>query len=201
LKDKVDMRFSDMTSRCRFLLAIVLLIPASSDAAAFAAPPDGGKSPPLWARPSFQRIVGGTPTIKQSPAVGCGPLEQKKFTVTRHKAPPVLEPAPSRATVYFITYTIGGQRKIGANGEWVAAGNNRTYGAFQVDPGIVRLCASYSSTDQTSVGYLAMLTAEAGKTYYLVDRSVGGWAQLDEDAWIRELERCKCSFVTSRVRR
>ena len=121
-------------------------------------------------------IVGRpSPAFGQDELFGCPQGDQDvEFKRVKAKAlHPKGLPSEGKAVVYFIARKPGtaivGRHSFALNGTLLARAPHNTYSRFEVDPGLLRLCywAMHSR------GKLTMyLTAEAGKSYYLL-----GWWQ------------------------
>jgi hypothetical protein len=73
---------------------------------------------------------------------------------------------------------------IGINGRWVGAVELGTYGLFELEQGLAKVCLKMPGMDAQSL----YLTVEAGKTYYLALR---GGGLVGREQGEKELRQCK----------
>jgi hypothetical protein len=110
--------------------------------------------------------------IASAPAAksACGP-ENVKFKVDLDQSqPPMLNSTSGKAVIYIVQYFPAVQSlihyttRIGVDGAWVGANQNRSYISFMVDPGVHHLCISGQSRANSIA--LHRIEAKAGETYY-----------------------------------
>ena len=121
---------------------------------------------------------------------GCGPLDAKHKTTTHADKRPTPSPAPGKALIYIIrsgSMRAFFQVKLAANGRWIDVLPRGNYYAFaEIEPGVVRLCADVGANSEPRPDGFAVLTAEAGKSYYFDAKFSGGFrpgvalAEVDE---------------------
>jgi hypothetical protein len=104
----------------------------------------------------------------------CGPFEVRFDTETSTAQPPA-QPEPGKALIFVAEDfnkapgELGNPTiRIGLDGAWKGATRASSYLFFAVDPGEHHLCASWQSHLKrlSKLASFAILTADAGKTYY-----------------------------------
>ena len=135
---------------------------------------------------------GEAQAVRMTPDLGCGPEQEKKFTITEHKDRPLVGPPAGRAVLHVINPQAGTQR-FGVNGKWVTALKRNTYSTVLVDPGVMRICLAAERQGSTTLANgISLLTTDPGKSYYLIAA-----IQYSETDWKGYLERHKTKFVTA----
>jgi hypothetical protein len=109
----------------------------------------------------------------------CGWLEAKHRTIVHETKGQPATPSPGKALIYFMrSRSMRGvltHARLAANERWIGVlPRGDYYAAAEVEPGIVGLCATWSTAPPRPDG-LVTLTAEAGKRYYFEARLVGGF--------------------------
>jgi hypothetical protein len=123
-------------------------------------------------------FLGALPVLAQDEAAaartaaGCGPSEQMFDVKTTDLKHPVGQPEAGKALVYFfVDFVNAPTMRVGVDGNWVGANDDKSYFFFQVAPGEHNVCTEWQSgtfkKSSERVGEAMHLTAEAGKTYYL----------------------------------
>jgi hypothetical protein len=101
----------------------------------------------------------------QEQDLGCGPKGEKLKLIKQKGVHPTPSPSPGKALVYVMRGLshplMDSKHKVAVNGKWVGMTVRRTYFYFEADPGLLRLCEDQRQTP-------LFLTAEAGKTYYVI---------------------------------
>lgn len=135
------------------------------------------------------------PRALQQDLSACGPMDEK-LAIVRHKPElPLPQPSADKAMIYVYCtghFRCGGygvQSRIGLNGRWVAAISKNTYARIEVDPGILRFCQKPYGA-RPSAGNFLFVTAEAGKTYYLLAAS-GHLDEVSEQEASAQLKKCR----------
>jgi hypothetical protein len=115
-------------------------------------------------------------------APGCGPAAVKFDVKSEESAPPVPNPGPDKALVFFLQDDArydGLTRpttRFGIDGVWVGATHGNSYFYVSVDPGERHLCANWQSHFDAAADdretAAAHFTAEAGKTYYFAAQDI-----------------------------
>ena len=105
-------------------------------------------------------------------AAGCGPSAGMFNVQTTDAKHPVSQPEQGKALVYFFTdFVTAPTMRVGVDGTWVGANDNKSYFFFQVPGGDHNFCTEWQSgafkKSSERVGEAVHLMAEAGKTYYL----------------------------------
>ena len=137
---------------------------------------------PFSARATAQAAA---PTL----AAGCG-ADQIHFHVKRDKHAQPVQPEPGKALVYFIendddfNMVPMPTTRVGIDGQWLGATQDKAYVAFLVDPGPHHLCASWQSAGDNGsalitgayIGYPSkakaiVFTAQPGAVYYFLDKN------------------------------
>jgi hypothetical protein len=112
--------------------------------------------------------------IASAPAAkaACGP-ENVKFEVKLDQIQqPMLNSTNGKAVVYIvqdfpaIKLLTHFTTRVGVDGAWVGANQNRSYLGFTIDPGVHHLCISGQWRGPASIA-LHRIEAQAGETYYL----------------------------------
>jgi hypothetical protein len=105
-------------------------------------------------------------------AAGCG-LSATMFDVkTTDLKHPVGQPEPGKALVYFfVDFVTAPTMRVGVDGNWVGANDDKSYFFFQVEPGEHNVCTEWQSgafkKSSERIGEAMHLTTEVGKTYYI----------------------------------
>jgi hypothetical protein len=74
-------------------------------------------------------------------AAGCGPSAGMFNVQTTDAKHPVSQPEAGKALVYFFTdFVTAPTMRVGVDGSWVGANDNKSYFFFQVSPGEHNLC-------------------------------------------------------------
>lgn len=103
---------------------------------------------------------------------GCG-LSGDMFDVkTTDAHHPVGRPEDGKALVYFfVDFVSSPTMRVGVDGNWVGADQDKSYFFFQVAPGEHNICTEWQSgtfkKSSERIGEAMHLTAEAGRVYYL----------------------------------
>lgn len=149
--------------------------------------------PLLAVLPFTAHVTAQTPTAPASPATwtaaGCG-VDQIHYHVKRDKHAQPVQPEPGKAIVYFIendddfNMVPMPTTRVGIDGQWVGATEDKAYVAFLVDPGPHHLCASWQSAGDNGsalisgayIGYPSkavaiVFTAQPGGVYYFLDKN------------------------------
>jgi hypothetical protein len=105
-------------------------------------------------------------------AAGCGPSAEMFNVQTTDAKHPVSQPEAGKALVYFFTdFVTAPTMRVGVDGTWVGANDNKSYFFFQVSPGEHNVCTEWQSgtfkKSSEREGEAIHMTAEAGKTYYV----------------------------------
>jgi len=153
--------------------------------------------------PLLALCLGVTAHASQEPPspsdpLGCG-AGSPKYKITIHKDRAAAVPSGGKAVLYafwrgnrgafaiMMPGAIQTQRfLIGINGRWVGAVELGTYGLFELEQGLAKLCFKMSGRDAASL----YLTVEAGKTYYVALRG-GAVRPVGREQGDKEMRQCK----------
>ena len=128
----------------------------------------------LFASPCFTADAAG-----QEP-VQCGPEDEKNEIVKPKNKQTVPAPSPGKAMVVVMYKGIMGksyQVKLSVDGQWRAVLKKNQFSFFEIDPGVRRLCWG-GRVAKRDDNYL-LLTAQAGRTYYILGTFRDGITELD----------------------
>jgi hypothetical protein len=97
------------------------------------------------------------------------------FAERQVKAQPPAAPEPGKALVYFIqdAYGEAATTRVGLDGAWVGAFKKSSYISIAVGAGEHHACVSWQNVNNRRPRFVDF-TAEAGKTYYYLVRSITG---------------------------
>jgi len=107
----------------------------------------------------------------------CGPRDVK-FVVEQVKGQPPAVPDPGKALVFFIQDGYGAPyiAKVGLDGAWAGAIKRASYLFASIAPGEHHACAVWQRDPRTvwnPTPHFVHFTAEAGRVYYYLIRSIG----------------------------
>jgi len=117
--------------------------------------------------------------VAQEP-VQCGPEDEKNEIVKPKNKQTVPAPSPGKAMVVVMYKGIMGksyQVKLSVDGKWRAVLKKNQFSFFEIDPGVRRLCWG-GRVAKRDDNYL-LLTAQAGRTYYILGTFRDGITELD----------------------
>ncbi len=146
-------------------------------------------------------LLFGASALAQEPPArvtsACGP-ESSNFAVNLDSSRRAqAQPEAGKALVYFTQEkgadTFSVTTKIGLDGTWVGANKNSSYFAVSVEPGEHHVCANVQSFRGHPMR-LAHFTAEAGKVYYFIARTVYG-AESSEYLFLGEVDSDEAKYL------